>query len=159
MAAVSQSFPLQALGPVIIIVLGTGFSTKALIALTITFFPIQSAIATAFLDTPAQYLMHSRVCRADFLTTFFHVQLPFALPRTISAIKVGFTLSVIGAVVAEFISPQGGIGEILLIAQSSFNIEAIYICLFILIVQGLSIYLVLSWLERRVASTRSITRT
>jgi NitT/TauT family transport system permease protein len=66
---------------------------------------------------------------------------------------------VIGAVVAEFISPQGGIGEILLIAQSSFNIEAIYICLFILIVQGLSIYLVLSWLERRVASTRSITRT
>jgi NitT/TauT family transport system permease protein len=152
--ALSQSFPLQALGPVIIIAFGPGFFTKIAIALVITFFPIQNYIATAFIDTPSPYLQYARVCKAGFLTTFYFIRLPFALPRIIAALKVGFTLSVIGSVVAEFIAPQGGVGEILLIAQSSFDIEAIYICLLILIVQGLAIHSGLSWLERRLAQQR-----
>jgi NitT/TauT family transport system permease protein len=156
LSAMSQSFPLQALGPVIIIALGAGFLTKSLIAFVITFFPIQSVILTAFADTPGQYLLFAKVCNAGFFRTFWSMRLPFALPRIVTALKLGFTMSVIGAVVAEFISPQGGIGEVLLISQSSFNIEAIYICLSMLICQGLAIYLGLSELERRLTSHRRV---
>ena len=136
--------------------LGHNYLTRGLIGLIITFFPIQSMIATAFSDTPVQYLLMARVCRSTFLRTFWSIRLPFALPRVVTALKLGFTMSVIGAVVAEFISPQGGLGSILLISQSNYAIEAIYICVALLICQGLGTYLTLSMLERRLMIARRL---
>jgi len=140
LVAISQSFPLQAIAPLLIVALGVGFHTKVLIAYVIAFFPMYGACVTALKATPQPLLAHLAVCRATFLRGLWHVRIPAALPAIVSSVKVGFTLAVLGAVVAEFIQPDKGLGSLLVVGQSSYDIELIYICIFLLMAQGLAIY-------------------
>lgn len=64
--ALSQSFPLQAITPLIIIILGIGFKTKALVAFLIAFFPIYSVCITALKTTPRNLLCFSIIYQAGF---------------------------------------------------------------------------------------------
>ncbi|WP_274972354.1 ABC transporter permease [Bacteroides fluxus] len=145
--AVSQSFPLQAIAPLIIIVMGVGFRTKILIAFLIAFFPIYGACITAIKTTPKNLICFSKIYRTSFLKEIYYIRFPYAFPAVISAVKVGFTLAVLGAVVAEFIQPDAGLGRLILIAQSKYDIEIIYICIMMLVVQGLFVYISLSKVE------------
>lgn len=146
--ALSQSFPLQAITPLIIIVFGVGFMTKSLVAFLIAFFPIYGACITAIKTTPNNLLCFAKIYQAQFYKEVYFVRIPYALPAIISSAKVGFTLAVLGAVVAEFMQPDIGIGKVILLAQSQYQIEALYICVLLLIVQGLFVYISLSLLER-----------
>lgn len=153
--ALSQSFPLQAIAPLIIVVMGIGFHTKTTIAFVIAFFPIYGACVTAIKTTPYPVLAHLRVCRATFAKQMWYGRIPQALPTIISATKVGFTLAVLGAVVGEFIQPDRGLGYLLLIAQSSYDVEVIYLCVLLLIVQGVLIYGSLTVIESRLITRRA----
>lgn len=62
--------------------------------------------------------------------------------------KVGFTLAVLGAVVAEFMQPDVGLGRMILLAQSQYQVETLYLCIVLLIIQGLFFYISLSYLEK-----------
>lgn len=152
--ALSQSFPLQAVAPLIIILMGTGFHTKALVAFLIAFFPIFGTCVTAINSTPAPLMAYLKVCNATFWRGIYYCRLPAALPAIISSMKIGFTLAVLGAVVAEFINPDAGLGRLILIAQSDYDVTVIYICIAMLIVQGLTVYLSLSHIESQVLKTR-----
>jgi len=146
--ALSQSFPLQAITPLIIIVFGIGFMTKTLVAFLIAFFPIYGACITAIKTTPNNLLCFAKVYKANFIQEVYYVRIPYAFPAIISSAKVGFTLAVLGAVVAEFMQPNIGIGRIILLAQSQFQIAALYLCILLLIIQGLFVYISLSLLEK-----------
>lgn len=152
--SVSQSFPLQAIAPVFIIAMGIGFHTKTSIAFLIAFFPIYSSCLTALKQTPRSILAHLAICRASFWAGIYHCRISAALPAIASASKVGFTLSVLGAVVAEFIQPDRGLGSLILIAQSSYDLDVIYICVLFLIIQGTCIYGALSFLENSLTHRR-----
>ena len=149
--AVSQSFPLQALSPVIIMYLGVSVGSKVLIAFIIAFFPIYSICVTSLRGLPLNYERYIKLCHASYLKEVWYVRLPYSSGSIASAAKVGFTLAVLGSVVAEFIQPTTGIGKILLIAQSNYDLELIYICIGMLIIQGLMAYLPLTMLEKHLA--------
>lgn len=155
-AAASQSFPLQAVAPLLIVVLGVGFTTKLLIAYVIAFFPIYSICVTALENLPQPLKAQISICNGSFLNGMRYIHIPYALPEIISSAKVGFTLAVLGAVVAEFIQPDEGLGQLLLIAQSSFDIEVIYICILLLIVQGIAVYSLLEVIEKKITSKRRV---
>lgn len=146
--ALSQSFPLQAITPLIIIILGIGFKTKALVAFLIAFFPIYSVCITALKTTPRNLLCFSIIYQAGFLKEIYYIRIPYALPAIISSMKVGFTLAVLGAVVAEFMQPDVGLGRMILLAQSQYQVETLYLCIVLLIIQGLFFYISLSYLEK-----------
>lgn len=143
----SQSFPLQAITPLIIIVFGVGIQTKIIIATIIAFFPIYGACITALKTTPKPILAHLHICNSTFLKGVWLVRIPAAMPAIVSSAKVGFTLAVLGAVVAEFIHPDDGLGHLLLVAQSNYNVEVVYICIVILMLQGIIVYGGLTFLE------------
>lgn len=145
--AISQSFPLQAIAPLVVIVLGGGFQTKLAVAFIIAFFPIFNACRGALRMTPRSLLALSATCDAGFLRETLFIRLPDALPAVAAAAKVGFTLAVLGAVVAEFISPESGLGRILLVAQANYNVEVIYLAVACLVTQGLAVYGGLSAIE------------
>lgn len=152
--AVSQSFPLQAIAPLLIIVLGIGFHTKASIAFLISFFPMYAGASVALHSTPKALLDRFRISEASFAKTVTRLRIPAAMPTLIATLKVGFVLGLLGAVVAEFINPDRGLGYLLVLAQSSYDIEMIYSCVFLLAMCGLSIYTALTVLEGRLLRTR-----
>ena len=154
--AVSQSFPLQSIAPIIIIVMGIGFHTKTTIAFVIAFFPIYSICTSALKSTPKKFLSSLAISNASFLNGVKYIRLPIALPAIVSAAKVGFTLAVLGTVVAEFIQPDKGLGYLLIVSQSNYNIEVMYLCVLFLIIQGTTIYVIFTIMEKKLIKDRRL---
>ena len=75
--------------------------------------------------------------------------MPYAVPYIFSALKVAITLSIIGAVVAEFVAADQGLGYLILFSTSSFKIPLAFTSLFLLVVCSLTLYGLVSWLQKR----------
>lgn len=153
--AASQSFPLQAVAPLIIIVMGTGFFTKFTIAALIAFFPMFASYHSSMETVPIRFVNYAKLCKATPWQIILNIRFKFSLPQLAASSKVGFTLATLGAVVAEFIQPDHGLGRILLIAQSDFNATLIYACIVMLLIQGVTVFILLETIENRLASRRA----
>lgn len=144
-----QVTPRIAVTPVIIAWLGFGALPKIVIAATICFFPVYINTLTGMLSVDEDALEMFRALRASRRQTFSQLMLPAALPVTFAGLKTGMTLALIGAIVAEFLSAQVGMG--LLIQQFSFqlNMAAAFAVLLMLTLIGLVLYALMEYLDRQ----------
>lgn len=144
-----QVTPRIAITPVIIAWLGFGPLPKIFIAATICFFPVYINTLTGMLSVDEDSLEMFQSLRATKWQTFTQLMLPGALPVTFAGLKTGMTLALIGAIVAEFISAQEGLG--LLIQQFSFqlNMAAAFAVLLMLTFIGLVLFGVMELLDRQ----------
>jgi NitT/TauT family transport system permease protein len=85
----------------------------------IAFFPIVISTATGLSAVPNELVELSRSLRAPRSREYTQIRLPYAVPYVFAALKVAITLSVIGAVVAEFVAAERGLGYLILFATSS----------------------------------------
>jgi NitT/TauT family transport system permease protein len=153
---VSQSFPLQAIAPLFVIVFSSGYLAKLVVASLISFFPMFASYSESLQTVPRRLINYSNMCGASPWQIIFEVRFPYSLPQLAASCKVGFTLASLGAVVAEFISPDKGMGYVLLVAQSNFDIPTIFVCTGLLAFQGILFYSLLSIFEVKLARRRSI---
>ena len=117
----TQSIPKVAVAPIILVWFGLGMQSKLVIAFLVAFFPIVVDTAAGMRATPAGLLELARSLRASSLQIFLKVQFPAALPFIFAGAKVAVTLAVIGAVIGEFIGSVGGLGNLLLTANSQLD--------------------------------------
>jgi NitT/TauT family transport system permease protein len=78
--------------------------------------------------------------RASRAREYLQIQLPFAVPNIFSALKVGITLSVIGAVIAEFVAAERGLGYLILYSTSSFKLPQAFAALAVLVSVSLLLF-------------------
>lgn len=118
-----QAIPIVALAPLFIVWLGSGMSSKILMAATISFFPTLASILSSFeeVDHNAQQLF--RLYRASYLTTVRHLLFPAALPSILTGLKVSAGLATVGAIVAEMTGSDIGIGYLIL--NASYRMETV----------------------------------
>ncbi len=136
----SQSIPKVAIAPILLIWFGTGIKSKLAMAFVIAFFPIVVDTATGLRSTSPDLLELARSLQCTRLQTFFKIQLPSALPSIFSGAKIAVTLSVIGAVIGEFIGSNEGLGNLLLTANSQLNSPLVWASLTVLSVLGMILY-------------------
>jgi NitT/TauT family transport system permease protein len=146
-----QSVPKVALAPILLVWLGTGIESKLAIAWLVAFFPIIVDTAAGLQSTPKELLELSRSLRSTRWQTFRMVQFPAALPFVVTGAKVAVTLSVIGAVIGEFIGASEGLGFLLLSATSQINTPLAFAALFGLSLLGVVAYLLVVAAERALA--------
>lgn len=146
-----QSVPKVALAPILLVWLGTGIESKLAIAWLVAFFPIIVDTAAGLQSTPKELLELSRSLRSSRWQTFRMVQFPAALPFVVTGAKVAVTLSVIGAVIGEFIGASEGLGFLLLSATSQINTPLAFAALFGLSLLGVAAYLLVVAAERALA--------
>lgn len=144
-----QSTPIVALAPILIVSLGAGNAARTVIVVLITFFPLVIGIATGIRATPPEVLELSRSLHASASRRLWQVQIPFALPHAFAALKVAVTLAVIGAVVAEFVAADAGLGYAIKLATSYFRMPQAFFALGLLIAISLMLFGVVTWLQRR----------
>ena len=144
----SQSIPAVAIGPLLIIWFGSGKLSKVLICALVVFFPvlINTIVGIRSVDSGLKTLMQS--LRASRWQTFFKLEVPAALPVLLGGLKIGVTLSVIGAVVGEFIGADRGLGYLINLAKGLFNTPLMFAAFIALAVISLSLYLFVTALER-----------
>ena len=118
----------------------------------IAFFPIVIATATGLAAVPPELVELSRSLRAPVRRQYLQIRLPYAAPFIFAALKVGVTLSIIGAVVAEFVAAETGLGYLILFSTSSFKVPTAFASLTILVVISLLLYGLVDLLHRRLVS-------
>jgi NitT/TauT family transport system permease protein len=144
----SQSVPKVAIAPVLLLIVGTGIESKVIMCVLIAFFPIIVDTAAGLKITPPELLDLSRSYRSGPLKTFLKVRFPMALPFIFSGLKVGITFSVTGAVVAEFMGSDRGLGYIIMSATSFWRADLAFAAMIILSVIAIILFTAVEMLER-----------
>jgi len=144
----AQSVPKIAIAPVLLLILGHGEIPKVIVAFLVAFFPVVVDTATGLAATPPELLDLSRSYRASPFKTFLKVRLPMALPFFFAGAKVAITLSVIGAVVGEFVGSDQGLGYVILSATSYWKTELAFSSMILLSVMAILLFGAVSLVER-----------
>lgn len=150
----AQAVPILALAPLLDIWFGGGLVARVLVCALIVFFPI--AIATMVGIRSADQLLREmlRSLGASPAQVTARLEIPSALPVIFGGLRVGVTLAVIGAVVAEWVSASAGLGVLINIAdQGLFDTPLMFVALAALGVIGLSFYSLVVLVERRLIQT------
>ena len=144
-----QSTPIVAIAPIIIVTLGASDLPRVVITFLITFFPIVVSTVTGLLATPEELIELSRALRAGRIREMLHIRLPFAVPYIFSALKISTTLAVIGAVVAEFVAAERGLGFFIAFSTSFFKIPQAFAGLVVLVALSLILFRLCAVAQRR----------
>ena len=138
----SQSIPIVALAPLLVIWFGTGRLSKVLVCALTIFFPmlVNTIVGVRSVDPDLAALIRS--LKATRWQTFAMLEVPSALPMLLGGLKVSVTLSVIGAVVGEFVAADRGLGFLINVARGNFDTPLMFVALLTLVVMALLLYLV-----------------
>jgi NitT/TauT family transport system permease protein len=145
---VVQSTPVVAVAPIIVVLLGTHDLPRIVITFMIAFFPIVVSTVTGLTATPAELVELSRSLRAGRLREMLHIRLPYALPHLFSALRVSTTLAVIGAVVAEFVAAERGLGYLIFFSTSFFKVPQAFAALALLVALSLTLFRLVGLIQR-----------
>ena len=144
----SQSIPIVAIAPLLVIWLGAGLRSKVLICALIVFFPIliNTVIGVRSVEPDLRDLMRS--LKATRWQTFLKLELPAALPILLGGLKVGATLSVIGAVVGEFVGADRGLGFLINFGRGQYDTALVFVAVATLVAIAMSLYGLVALLEK-----------
>jgi NitT/TauT family transport system permease protein len=143
-----QCIPMIAIAPLLVIWFGFGLTTKVILAALISFFPIviNAVVGMKSLDKEMLYL--ARSLKATEWEIFFYFRLPKALPQLFGGFKVGITLAVVGAIVAEFVASEKGLGYLQLLANARLDTTMVFCSLVMLAAMGIALFYFVHLLER-----------
>ncbi|MCK6624425.1 MAG: ABC transporter permease [Anaerolineae bacterium] len=143
----SQSIPAVAIAPLLVIWFGSGKLSKVLICALVVFFPVlvNTIVGIRSVDAGLKTLMRS--LRANRWQTFVMLEIPAAMPVLLGGLKIGVTLSVIGAVVGEFVGADRGVGFLINQAKGLFDTPLMFAALITLASISLCLYLFVTRLE------------
>lgn len=143
----SQSIPIVAVAPLLVLWFGFGLTSKVVAAFIICFFPIliNTIIGVRTIDPESRELMHT--LSASPWQVFWKLEVPAALPVYLGGVRVGITLSVIGAVVGEFVGADQGLGYLISQSRGFFDTATMFVALLTLVAMALTLYLSVVGLE------------
>lgn len=145
-----QTVPKAAVAPIFIVWLGTGMTSKVLIAFAISFFPIVIDTVVGLRAAQPETIHLVRSMGAKAAAVFWYVRFPSALPAIFGGLKVASTLAVVGAVVGEFVSADKGLGYLVLVANGELNTRLVFAAVVMLTILGIIFYFLIEALERAV---------
>lgn len=144
---VIQSTPIVAVAPLIIVLLGTDDPSRVLITCLITFFPIVVSTTTGMMETPPEMIELSQSLRAPRYRETWQIRIPYAIPHIFSGLRISITLSIIGAVVAEFVAAEQGLGYFIQFSTSFFKIPQAFAGLIFLSATSLLLFKSVQWIQ------------
>jgi NitT/TauT family transport system permease protein len=148
----SQSVPVVAIAPLLVIWFGPGMFSKILICALIVFFPVLVNTIVGLRSVPEDLRDLMRSLQATRLQTFRFLEAPAALPVFLGGLRIGATLSVIGAIVGEFVGADRGLGFMINRARGQYDTALVFVIVLALVIIALSFYGVVVLLERRLLS-------
>jgi NitT/TauT family transport system permease protein len=151
----AEATPILALAPLIALWFGTGLVSKLVICSLIVFFPVAVATMVGIRSVDARLLEMARSFRATRVQMITRLEIPAAMPAILGGMRVGVTLAVIGAIVAEWAGGDQGLGVLINLARGSlFDIPLMFATLMTIALLGIGLYLVMVLLERRLVGPR-----
>lgn len=152
------AMPKSALAPLMVIWIGYGILSKMSIAFLVAFFPIVVNTVVGLREVEPELLDLARINRASQYDVFKKIRLPNSLPYMFAGIKVALILSVTGAIVAEFVAANQGLGYLILQALYSLDTALTLVILLLLALMSLTLFASVQFVQKRLAPWSSEVR-
>ncbi|NBU64583.1 MAG: ABC transporter permease [Chloroflexia bacterium] len=146
----SQSIPILAIAPLILIWVNDVFWARTVVATLITFFPVFSATYTGLNLIQLDLREVAVLFGATRGQQLWFIELPLALPVMFSGLRTSIVLATTGAVVGEYLGGRDGLGALINIARGLFDTPLVFLAIFCLIIITLSLTTLLTFIERLV---------
>jgi len=144
----TQSIPKVALAPILVVVLGTNELPRVVVTFLVAFFPLVLSTAAGLIAVPPELIELGRSCKASRWQELLRIRLPFAVPFIFSGLKAAIALSVVGAVVAEFVNADSGLGYLIVTATAFFKVPLAWGALILLSLMGIILFQLVVVVER-----------
>jgi len=145
-----QSVPKVALAPLFVVWFGLGMSSKIVLGVLLTFFPLMINTAAGLASVERERLELMASLKAGAWKTFRLVTLPSALPFIFAGLEMAAAYAVLGAVVGEFVGGNGGLGVLILNRNAALDIAGSLASLVILAVMGIAMQRAVAFVRARV---------
>ena len=145
-----QTVPKVAIAPIIVIWFGYGMSSKIVITATIAFFPVLANTIVGLRAAPRDQIELLIAFTASPWQIFWKLRVRQALPYILVGLDVAIVLSVIGAIVGEFVGAQAGLGYLILQRNFSMDMAGVFAILVVLSVMGVGLHAIVRTIQKRV---------
>jgi ABC-type nitrate/sulfonate/bicarbonate transport system permease component len=144
----SQTVPVIAIAPLLLIWVGYGIEPKIIIVALISFYPIAVNTVDGMKSVDPDMVRMMRTLGASRWQIFSKLQVPTSLPFMFSGIKIGISVSVIAAVIGEWVGASEGLGYLITYSQPLFLTARVFAAIVLLSIMGISLFVLASVLER-----------
>jgi NitT/TauT family transport system permease protein len=149
-----NSIPRIVLGSIFIVAFGLGVFPKILLAAVLVFFVVFFNAFQGVREVDQNLVANVRVLGASPYQVAMHVTIPSAMTWIIASLHTAFGFAIIGALVAEVLGAQKGIGLIISQAQGTFDPNTVFACMVIIAVVTLFAESLINLLEHRLLKWR-----
>jgi NitT/TauT family transport system permease protein len=152
----AQAMPILALAPLLVLWFGSGLTSKVIVCALICFFPMAIATTVGLRSVDPRLVELARSLRATRRQLLTTVEVPAALPQIMGGLRVSVTLAVVGAIVAEWVGGERGLGVLINLARGSlFDTPLLFATLLTIALLGVALYLAVILAERRLLGPHS----
>lgn len=144
----SQTIPVIAIAPLLLIWVGYGITPKVIVVALICFYPIAVNTVDGLKAVDPDMVNMIKTLGASRWQVFSKLQMPMAMPYMFSGIKIGISVSVIAAVIGEWVGASAGLGYLITYSQPLFLTSRVFAAIVVLSVMGISLFLLASIVER-----------
>ncbi len=146
----SQTLPIIAIAPLMVIWFGFGVLPKVLVIALVTFFPMAIGLIEGFAAADREAGALLRSMGATRRQIFRYVRLPSALPRFFTALRIGITYAVVGAVFAEYVGATQGLGIYMSLQKNSFRTDLVLAAVVVTAVLSVALFALTFLIQRLV---------
>lgn len=139
---ITQAVPVVAIAPVLVLWLGYGIAPKVVLILIVCFFPVAVALLDGLRGADVDSINLLRAMGAGNMQIFRHIKFPGALPGFFSGLKISVSFSIVGAVLAEWLGGNSGLGVYMTRVRNSYAYDKMFAVIFLVV----AISLLLLWL-------------
>ncbi|GAB3436888.1 ABC transporter permease [Phycicoccus ginsengisoli] len=144
-----NAVPKVAIAPILVVWMGFGQLPKVVMVVLLCIFPIVLSTAAGLRSTPAELVELADSLDTGALKTFAKFRFPFALPQIFVGLKTAISLAVIGAVIAEFVGADAGLGYLIVQSGSSADTALAFASMALLALMSIGLFYALAGIERR----------
>lgn len=144
----SQTIPIIVIAPMLLVWIGYGLTPKIIVVALISFFPVTVNMVDGLraIDPDMQRVL--RTMGANKWQEFIKVRFPTSLPYLFSGLKVAIAVSVIGAVIGEWVGSKEGLGYLMIRSKPQFQTERVFAAIVILSFMGVLLFILIGLLQR-----------
>jgi NitT/TauT family transport system permease protein len=144
-----KTTPIVAFAPILVIWFGSGIITKIFASALVCFFPILVNTLKGLTSVEQDYLNLFASFHTSKWKTFWNLKFPTAMPYIFSALKISTSLSVVGAIVGEFVGASQGLGYIILVSSYHLETASIFAAIILSASIGIIFFSIISYLEKK----------
>jgi ABC-type nitrate/sulfonate/bicarbonate transport system, permease component len=146
---ISQTIPVVAIAPLLVLWFGYGMAPKVVLVFIVCFFPISVALLDGFRSADRDAIDMLRAMGAGRMQIFRHIKLPYALDGLFSGLKISVSYSVVGAVIAEWLGGDNGLGVYMTHVRKAYAFDKMFAVIFVIIIISLFLMWLVALLQKR----------